>query len=560
MKPSFKYSFIAILAFVVLLLPTASFSETKKIAVLPWKINSAQKLDYLGSAMVDMLVSRVGSAREMEVTRPDVIKDALKDYEEITDSTASDLGARLALDYVLYGSLTVVGESLSLDANLLDVKEARVSTFYKQGTGLDSVIGMADGLSSEIIASFEPGPAPVPVEIKPAPAPLATPAPVPAPPVVEEAPGVRPAVKAPEKEKEEFIIKSDKEDKEVEKSDFWTSDRIDGLFLAMTAADLDGDGAKELFLVRSTGIVIADIKDRNLKVKKEIKTGTSVDIVSVDSVDSDNNGKPEVYVSGVRNGRAYGYVVEFMEGDYRITLEGIRWLLRSIEMEGKGHLLAGQGFRLPDAFHGEVRVFKKGDSEMVDNGPLGVELPTGLDLYRFEVFNFNSKERGEKNLVALDDRGYLRVYRKNAEDGWDRTWKSRDYYGGTLNYIGFDEGPTVGDGPELVAVEGSFVYTDLDGDGANEVIVKVNAPGGVLGRYARIVRAVSSGSVVSLSWDGQFLKENWRTKGVDGYISDFILEDLDGDGAVELVMLVTEGMGMLSPNPKSYILSYKLKP
>src|SRR3990170_6941876 len=60
MKPSFKYSFIAILAFVVLLLPTASFSETKKIAVLPWKINSAQKLDYLGSAMVDMLVSRVG--------------------------------------------------------------------------------------------------------------------------------------------------------------------------------------------------------------------------------------------------------------------------------------------------------------------------------------------------------------------------------------------------------------------------------------------------------------------------------------------------------------------
>jgi hypothetical protein len=69
-----------------------------------------------------------------------------------------------------------------------------------------------------------------------------------------------------------------------------------------------------------------------------------------------------------------------------------------------------------------------------------------------------------------------------------------------------------------------------------------------------------TGAVVSLEWDntGEDLAENWRTRDLNGYVADFLLADLDKDGADEITLLVmeeTEGVGSAL---KSYLLSYRL--
>jgi hypothetical protein len=87
-----------------------------KIAVLPLKVNATGDVDYLKRAIVDMLSSRIGSSQAVELVKTNAIMDALDEMglEDITDDVAEEVGERVGADYVLYGSLSIIGDSLSL--------------------------------------------------------------------------------------------------------------------------------------------------------------------------------------------------------------------------------------------------------------------------------------------------------------------------------------------------------------------------------------------------------------------------------------------------------------
>ena len=118
---------------------------------------------------------------------------------------------------------------------------------------------------------------------------------------------------------------------------------------------------------------------------------------------------------------------------------------------------------------------------------------------------------------------------------------------------------------EFFTVAGRFFVDDLNNDGKPELVIKRNIPGG-LGRYAKVARSFTSGAIVNLSLEGiddagseaNILSENWRTKEVSGYIADFFIDDLAGDGTRQMFMLIIEGTGTFAGNIKSYILLNKM--
>jgi hypothetical protein len=62
-----------------------------------------------------------------------------------------------------------------------------------------------------------------------------------------------------------------------------------------------------------------------------------------------------------------------------------------------------------------------------------------------------------------------------------------------------------------------------------------------------------------LSWDGLGLAENWRTRKISGYVSDFAIADFDNDNQDELVIAVVmnKGVSVIS-KAKSTIIGYDL--
>ena len=127
-----------------LLFSFSSFGQDKiKIAIVPFKINSPENLDYLEGAIYDMLASRLSVDESIAVLERSTVERTLgKDYAVSMDmDSAVSLGNRLGADYVVLGALTKLGETFSLDAKMYDVNNKERSTSaYAQGSGLDALI------------------------------------------------------------------------------------------------------------------------------------------------------------------------------------------------------------------------------------------------------------------------------------------------------------------------------------------------------------------------------------------------------------------------------------
>jgi TolB-like protein len=518
----------------------------KRVAVLPWKVNGPGDLGFLSGAISEMLSSRLGSAEGIGVIRSDIMKGALSGYGVATDAghMASGVGAKLGLDYVLYGSVTLLGESVSMDAKLFEVKGGTLSSHFSTGRGIDSVVALVDTVAGSVKGTIFPALA---VAVKAAPV-VAVPSVLQGAsvPVLSALPAL--TVTAPSGQ----AVFSQASVKVSQK--FWKGPFMKGLYIGIVSADLDSDGVNELFLLKESSVTVAVVEGGSLKVLKEIGAGTDVQFVAIDAVDTDGDGVAEVYVSGVRGKNAQSLVIEHNGSEHAVALKGLRRLFRAVQFDGK-RVLLGQGFREADGFHGDVRFYEKEDAGLVDRGRFAQGLPRGVDLYRFALLGRDSSNNGTLSMATLDTRSRLVIYAESGAKGWQKVWKSPEYYGGTLNYIEGEEDDT-GTAPPVVPIEGRFLYMDVDGDGTRELVIKAGTPGG-LGRYADVVRSYTDGAVLGMAWDGQFLTELWRTKKVSGHVADFFIEQGDSK-SVTVWMLVAEGSGALFGKPKSYVLSYQL--
>ncbi len=493
--------------------PASALAGPVRLGVLQWKVNSSEDIGFLKDALPEMLSSRIGSGGVVEVIGWRLLAGAVPEAKAGADhAVLAEAGQKLGLDYVLYGSITKLGSSVSIDLNLFSVKGKWTELFYAKGDSLESIEGLTGRLANDIVAytgaavkNNEP-----PVAAKPS---------------------------------GDFIVKT--EHKAL--PELWKSGYIEGEALAIEAADLDRDGVKEFFILRKNSLSIVRAGEDKLDVVSELRAENNVRNIALSIIDSDSDGSAEVYVSGVRHGTGMASVIEYNKAEkaYKTTITGVRRLVRAFDK----NTLIGQGFRPDEGFYGALRILKKEGNALIDKGPFEIPLPRGADIYRFDALPIAARE---KNLVVLDSRGYLRLYKDNKAS-WEEFWRSEDFYGGTLNLLESEEYGASPQDSAVVFIEGRFLKSD-NGQG---LVIKRNIPGG-LGRYSAVARSYVKGGVLGLRWDKGSFIEDWKTRDVKGYIADFFIDDLDGDGFKELVMLVVEDSAGYSGKAKSYILSSRL--
>ena len=127
-------------------------------------------------------------------------------------------------------------------------------------------------------------------------------------------------------------------------------------------------------------------------------------------------------------------------------------------------------------------------------------------------------------------------------------------YGVSLKRLELGASSTNQEASDYIDIKARIVYTEIYGDGLGEIIISRNDPG-ALGRYFKVVRSYDKGEIIDLIWGGNSLEENWKTKKIDGYIADYMVNDIDNDGQKELVIVVVMDGG----RGKSYIMAYKLQ-
>lgn len=328
----------------------------------------------------------------------------------------------------------------------------------------------------------------------------------------------------------------------ADREGLWTGPNIPGHPIGLAVADLDGDGQQEIAVLLEKKIMVARIVDGRFKEVAEVETPSILQLLTIDALDLDNNGRSELYLSGLAGDRPSSFVVQYDSDDYGIVIDSVRWLLRAVNLPGeKGKTLVGQRVgSIDNVFSGAVfRVTREGD-DLVEGE--AIALPENLNLFNFSTFTDDKKQ---VNYAYLTNGDYLNVVSGDNV----KLWESAGYFGGSED--GFYLSDKLRDEDQIP----NYIPPRMVLMPGNEILVAQNDGQRMVQRFRRFKRS----RVVALVWNGFSMVENWQTASQQGYLADFTLADADNDGNAELVMAIKFMHGGITTEARSAIVIYELE-
>lgn len=489
----------------------------RKIAILPFTMNADRDLSFLQEGIVDMLASRIAWKGELEVIEKGVVKSELAGVKgALNRDAALAVGKRLGVDYVILGSLTVFGDSVSVDARILDVaKSEELITAFNQAKGMDAVIPTITQFAEDINEKVMGRPMAAGVQRAPS-----------------EAPSGPAGLIGGEREFEGKSIRH--------------AQSVSVEAVGMDAGDVDGDGKIELVFISSETVHVYKWAEKAFVQFKIAKVKGARGLIYVSVADLDRNGKAEIYVSNIGEADVRSFVLEWDGKEFRPIAERVPWFLKVIDVPKQGKLLIGQRREAAGGFLGPVVYLNRQGNRFEQTGP--VSLPIDGNIFNFTFVDFSGT--GGIDTVLFDSTDHLRLYESPSQE----IWKSDEPFGGAYAFISKENDDQSKD---RIYISSPIVITDVDEDGQKEAMVCKNAS--KIGRLLARVRIYSSGTVHFMTRDQIGLSSKWITKKLSGAVVAYVVADVDHDNLPELVMVSVMSEEKMYGKPRSRIVAYDLK-
>ena len=299
-------------------------------------------------------------------------------------------------------------------------------------------------------------------------------------------------------------------------------------------------------------LLIYQLEGSQLVQIEKLEFSSNNRIVSLDIADINKNGYPEIFVTSLtihRDG-LQSFVVEYNGTRYVTLDEGESIYYRVIKTPDNPMVLLGQDQgRSP--FNGRINTMMAAGNTYKKEKR--IRMPRNTSVLSFARGPVTSPDADE--YVMINEHSRLVV----ANDSGSTEWKSTEKYGLTGHFWLMPRNDTDASFQERLYLNPRIKFYDIGSDGKQEVFVVKNNElgGGALGQYRRF----TDGQIQVLSWNGISMAQVFQTTAVQGWISDFAITDMDGDGVDELVVsVVTQSQySILSKASGSNIISYKLE-
>ncbi|BBO76628.1 hypothetical protein DSCW_40450 [Desulfosarcina widdelii] len=532
------------IAFFILVHSPALAEETaKRVLILPLTIHSEKDLTFLNKGIMDMMASRIGAAATV------IRKDALA-----PGKNPIQMGRDLYADYVVTGSLTIFGNSASTDAALTDVKTGDAALQFNQfGQSSGDVLMHINQFATQagqylasqsaqpqVAAPTEAAPAVMVPQVEPPvqaiPQPVAQPVVAPTPPPAAPTAAQAAAV-----------------EKEIEP--LWTSNPFKGTIDALATGDADGNGRPDIAFVHESKVVVETRNGDRLDRLAAFDAGKRHTIIALDAGDINGNGKAEIFVTRLdAHDKLDSLVLEYNGSSLQPIAGGQPWYFRVGDDPEKGPILMGQRRGTPSATDTgglyETKHFLPGVFELTWTGKeyqagRRLPLPGEMTLYRFargDIFN-----DGKTRAIAYSLGDKLRITTPTGSP----QWAGQETLGGNPMFL-TAESSTDTRTTDRTYLTQRLVPADLDGDGTVEVVTVHNRDfsRGFVERFRQYTR----GRVIALCWNKVNMKEVWSGEEISGYISDFSLADLNGDGRLEAVYAMVTSTGIMQTKSSNIVV------
>jgi hypothetical protein len=322
--------------------------------------------------------------------------------------------------------------------------------------------------------------------------------------------------------------------------------------------DVDGDKKNEVVIMDNNNLYIFKYEGERMTLSWRVEHGTEHSFLSLDVADVNRNGVADIIVTSVVEDDLRSFILEYEEKEFRKITEKAGWYFRVLDHPKDGPILLGQRMGTEGLLVDPIyrMVWKK---KSFEKGP---KMPFPKDTRIFGLAMGDLRKTGKPDLIVLDRSDRLNII---SQDG-KIAWRSTEQYGGTTIFYDTKKKKEEAYRPQeappwRVYIPGRIVVRDLDGDGVPEVLINRNVF--AMGKLFERIRMPEGGEVYDLVWEEDGLQTYWKTRHIQGYISDFQVKDADNDGVPDLLIAMQAPIeetvsGITSRKTRSNILFFKL--
>ena len=514
-------------------------SDAKTVAVFPFEMNSSQDLGFLQNGLFSMLSSRLSDAGKVDVLDRETIDKALAGAKasglvkgSFNEGSARDLGAQMGVDYILFGSLTHYGESISLDASMVDVSGQKDTlAFFEQSNSMGDVIPLVNSFAGDInMKVFNRN--------------------------IDNKLYARPQEQNPTLGGLQYTGGVGRYGGGMmgmqANQGFTTHFKMEDVIRAMATGDLNKDGRLQVVTATDSALQIYHLEGSLLTEEISLDYPSYLRIIGLDVADINGNGYPEIFVTAMTINRETlsSFVVEYNGSSYTTLQDSLSYYFRVMDSEDENPVLYAQD-KGRGPYAGKIYIMSPANDTYLEEKSIRVPRGTSvLALARGPVREGEGDEflsiNQHHRLVLINDAG-------------SNEWESTEKYGKTNNY--WITGPQ---GADMSFQEREYFnprikFHPVGEDQKAKVFLITNDElgGGTIGRIKRF----KEGHVEIMSWNGIALAPIFQTVPLQGWVSDFDIADIDNDGIEELVISVVtrSKIALLAKDKTSNIISYKLK-
>ena len=538
-----------------------------KVAILPFNMHTPSQLMYLQDGIRDMLTSRLGWEGKVQVVDRTAVDQATRGVKsDISAEDAQRMGRTLKADYVVFGSLTGIGQAISIDGKLAPLSgKGEPLSFSAQTRTLDDVVPQINLFAQEINQKVFARPGEKSQSAR----------------TEEETYSTRnPELLVPTAmlpgEKISYLNPNFIEvtpEGSLRQGGIWRSQDFQGGIVGMDVGDLDGDGKVEVAMATQNKVMVYRKEGSGLRSLATYNGLNNDHYLWVSVVDLNRDGRAEIYITNLRTltgsrplpsemqqaEPGYGrealasLVLTLVGSKLDVECENVPYFINAVEMPKRGKILLGQkkGESTQGAFDSdiyEMQLKSKSLSPLVK-----AHLPS-----RCNVFNFakaDLKHDGSEQTILIDSSNYLVILNVAG----DQIWRSDRLFGCTTNAFTAKVEDLRFNQMDYYSIPSPILVTDLNHDGIPEIVVTRTLSEALTKVLPQGLKFYDRGEIVSLSWDQIGLVENWKTREVNGMISAIRVTDLNHDGSEQLVvsLLLAKDYTKLWQS-KSTLISYSL--
>jgi len=136
------------------LFQNADAEEFKKIALFPFEVNSPSDSNLIQQNINEGLIRGLSRSKQVRIMDLQLYSNLIK-QKTPDEELALNVGGQIGADYVLIGSAFRIGDNLSLDARVIDVKAKKtVQNFFAQGkAGVSESGRIASDLATKVLTT-----------------------------------------------------------------------------------------------------------------------------------------------------------------------------------------------------------------------------------------------------------------------------------------------------------------------------------------------------------------------------------------------------------------------